>query len=130
MRVVGGVGSSIRRSADSRQIFNRNIRRSSDHPSDRRHTRLSLGTDEEPDAMTNGNSPFARVLREILQNRQDPLHKRACHLRDLLHSLHLVSDVEESRMLKTAESIGRDKSIKSISRTTHQQIEMCYLWGG
>ena len=112
-----GAGSTIRRSADSRLSFDRNIRRSTDHPSERRHTRLSLGTDEEPDAMAEGDSPFAQIFNRILLNPQDPLHKRACHLRSLLHSLHLMSDVEESRMLKTAESIGRDKSIKSLART-------------
>ena len=58
------------------------------HPSERRHTRLSLGTDEEPDAMAEGDSPFAQIFNRILRNPQDPLH------------------------------------------TTHQQIEMCYLWGG
>ena len=63
--------------------------------------------------MTEGDSPLAQVLRDVLANSADPLHSQTCDLQILFRSLHQVTDVEESRMLKTAESVARDKSIKS-----------------
>ena len=42
--------------------------------------------------------------------------KSQSDLQILFRSLHQMTDVEESRMLKTAESVARDKSIKSLNR--------------
>ena len=66
--------------------------------------------------MTGGDSPLAQVLRDVLANTADPLHSQTCDLQILYRSLHQMTDVEESRMLKTAESVARDKSIKSLNR--------------
>ena len=124
-----GTGSSIRRSADGRLHFRRpqsspDVARFSrlrpsrlpDRPEDRRYARMSLGTDAQPELMTEGDSPLAQVLREVLTNTADPLHRQTCDLEILYRSLHQMTDVEESRMLKTAESVARDKSIKSLNR--------------
>ena len=66
--------------------------------------------------MTEGDSPLAKILRDVLANTVDPLHSQTCDLQILFRSLHQMTDVEESRMLKTAESVARDKSIKSLNR--------------
>ena len=105
-----GIGSTIRRSDDGRLCF----RRSTSHPEDCRHARVSLGTDVEPDLMTDGDSPCAHVLREVLVNPHDPLHRRACQLRDLVRSLHQMSDVEETRAT-TAANLTSSSTLRADS---------------
>ena len=93
-----GVGSSFRRSADGRlhidPRFSRlRSSRLPDRPDDRRHARMSLGTDAQPDLVTGGDSPLAQVLRDVLANTADPLHSQTCDLQILYRSLHQTSTV-------------------------------------